>query len=115
MRKWSQLTTFFCSSAPIDLSVTKARSEAVSFMEYFMLANNGLFIKNPRGSFNFQAYSEPVHYTTWMTVFIYSIFVPPIFALIAKSVDLNITVKEICSHRASSGLESRIRRLTNSH
>ena len=37
-----------------------------------------LFIKNPETTINYQVYSEPLHYITWLLIGIFCIIMPPI-------------------------------------
>ncbi len=54
--------------APTDLSITKARSEVVDFLEPFTEYYSGIFIRNPVGSYNFEAYLDPLSILTWMVI-----------------------------------------------
>ena len=63
--------------SPGPLGVSQARSEVVSYSvplntEYFQF-----YIKNPEGATNFQAYSEPLHYVTWIFIVIFCFILPP--------------------------------------
>ena len=45
---------------------------------------HSIFIKNPAESFNFVAYIEPMHYLSWITIFIMIFVLPPVLSLTMK-------------------------------
>ena len=63
--------------SPGPLGMSYARSEVVSYsvsldQQYFQF-----YIKNPEGATNYQAYSEPLHYVTWIFIAIFCFVLPP--------------------------------------
>ena len=59
---------FFLRIGVSPFTVTLARSQVVSFSQPILQADHRLFIKNPLGNFNFQAYNEPLHNLAWVFV-----------------------------------------------
>jgi hypothetical protein len=43
-----------------------------------------LFIQNPVETYNYKAYSDPLHYFSWIALAIFCLFVPPILFLIIR-------------------------------
>ena len=79
------LTTTSQSSyliAAADLTITKARAEAIDFLEPFMYTYSQLFIKNPTNSFHFKAFIKPYHMETWMVLALVTC-VAPLFLFVA--------------------------------
>ena len=54
--------------AVTDLAITSSRSAVISFASPVTSSHNRLFIKNPTGSFNMKAYSEPLRDFCWIGV-----------------------------------------------
>ncbi len=71
-------------SAAADLTITKDRSEVVDFLQPFMEYHVEVFIQNPSGSYNYKAYTEPLHYSTWAALFITALFAPLVLFLVTK-------------------------------
>jgi ionotropic kainate glutamate receptor 5 len=70
--------------AATDFTVTKARSTVITFAQPITQIHHRLFIKNPTGSYNFKAYSEPFHYFSWIFLFFFCIVVPPVLFLTTR-------------------------------
>ena len=66
---------FFIALVPF--SVTLDRHAVVSFGTTMDLDFTQLYIKNPNSAINYQAYSEPLHYITWLCIGIFCIILPP--------------------------------------
>ena len=62
---------------PAGVTTTVARSQVVSFTMPLVWVKFTLFIKNPDGAINYEAYTEPLHYTTWLLIFMFCIVLPP--------------------------------------
>ena len=68
--------------AAADLTVTRERSTAVNFLPPLTNVNEQLFLKNPTDAFHLKAFIEPLTHSSWLAVFVFSILVPPILAVI---------------------------------
>ena len=55
-------------SAVAPFTVTKERSEAVTFAQPITEIYHSLFIKNPEGSMNLKSYIAPLTMDTWMAI-----------------------------------------------
>ena len=53
---------------PAGVTTTVARSQVVSFTMPLVWVKFSLFIKNPDCAINYEAYTEPLHYTTWLLI-----------------------------------------------
>ena len=84
--------------AAADLTVTRERSTAVNFLPPLTNINEQLFLKNPTDAFHLKAFIEPLTKSSWLAVFVFSILVPPILAVIVfygrlqKSLFVNCTL-----------------------
>ena len=58
-------------SAVTDFTVTKERSEVMTFAQPILDIYHSLFIKNPEGSMNFNSYTAPLTDLAWMFVGIF--------------------------------------------
>ena len=74
--------------AASDFTVTRARSEVISFALPITQIYHSLFIQNPSGTFNYMAYFEPLHYLTWIAVLIFCLVTPPFMFLTAKYIKI---------------------------
>ena len=54
-----------------DFTVTKERSEVMTFAQPILDIYCSLFIKNPEGSMNFNSYAAPLTDLAWMSVGIF--------------------------------------------
>ena len=72
---------FFLRIGVSPFTVTLARSQVVSFSQPILQADHRLFIKNPLGNFNFQAYNEPLEDLAWVFVGLFCLFTPPFLYL----------------------------------
>ena len=75
------LFLFFLRIGVSPFTVTLARSQVVSFSQPILQADHRLFIKNPIGNFNFQAYNEPLQNLAWVFVGLFCLFTPPFLYL----------------------------------
>jgi hypothetical protein len=71
-------------SAVTDFTVTLGRSSVISFSQPITKVYNMVFIKNPTGAFNFNAYTEPLTYQSWVAIKNFLIAVPPVVYLIIR-------------------------------
>ena len=67
----------------IDIAVspftmTYERSAVITFSTPLTQKYNGLFIKNPAETFNYMAYIEPMHWLSWVGIFILIVILPPL-------------------------------------
>ena len=67
--------------APTDFTVTQERSAVITFGTPITQIYHSLFIRNPAETFNFVAYIEPMHWSSWFGIFIFIIIVPPLLFL----------------------------------
>ena len=72
--------------AATDFTVTRARSEVITFAQPITQIYHSLFIQNPSGTFNYMAYIEPLHYLAWIAVGTFCLVTPPFMFLTAKYV-----------------------------
>ena len=72
---------FFLRIGVSPFTVTLARSQVVSFSQPILQADHRLFIKNPIGNFNFQAYNEPLEDLAWVFVGLFCLLTPPFLYL----------------------------------
>ena len=70
--------------AATDFTVTRARSDVITFAQPITQIYHSLFIQNPSGTFNYMAYIEPLHYLSWVFVGVFCIVTPPAIFLTAK-------------------------------
>ena len=70
--------------AATDFTVTRARSDVITFAQPITQIYHSLFIQNPSGTFNYMAYIEPLHYLSWIFVGVFSVVTPPAIFLTAK-------------------------------
>ncbi len=64
-------------AAATDFTVTRERSAVISFGEPIMQVYNCLFIKNPEGTPNYFAYTNPLRNACWLVVGILVLVTPP--------------------------------------
>ena len=72
--------------APTDFTVTQERSAVITFAIPITQIYHSLFIKNPAETFNFMAYLEPMHWSSWIGIFVFIIVVPPLLFLTVRLV-----------------------------
>ena len=70
--------------AATDFTVTRARSDAITFAQPITQIYHSLFIQNPSGTFNYMAYIEPLHYLACIAVGTFCLVTPPFMFLTAK-------------------------------
>ena len=70
--------------AATDFTVTRARSDVITFAQPITQIYHSLFIQNPSGTFNYMAYIEPLHYLSWVFVGVFCIVTPPAIFLTAQ-------------------------------
>ena len=63
----------FFVPAVTDFTVTKERSEVMTFAQPILDIYHSLFIKNPEGSINFSSYAAPLTDLAWMSIGIFVI------------------------------------------
>ena len=72
-----QNTDFFHSYlAVFSLTMSNARSNAITFSKYLDTGYRTLFIKNPMDSYNYKVYIEPLHHLSWIFIGIFSLVMP---------------------------------------
>jgi hypothetical protein len=64
--------------------VTLGRSSVISFSYPLTEVYHSVFIKNPVGTYNFGAFTEPFTYMSWIAIIISCIAVPPVVFLIIR-------------------------------
>ena len=82
-----ELANFQCLlifSAIADFTVMFRRSKVISYTQPIVQIHNRLFIKNPTNAYNYVAYIEPFHYTTWITIGIFCVLTPLFLYLATK-------------------------------
>ena len=62
--------------AVASFTVTKARSNVITFATPIVQIYHAVFIKNPLGTFNFKAYFETLKYMSWLFVGLFCILAP---------------------------------------
>ena len=85
---WSGMVNLLANQ-DIDIAatlfaVTKERSTVVTFTDTISESYHSLFIKNPAETFNLMAYIEPMHWLTWIGLFVLLATVPPLLYLAAR-------------------------------
>ena len=70
--------------AVTSFTVTRARSNVITFAQPIVQIYHALFIKNPLGTFNFKAYFEPFKYMSWLFVGLFCILAPTFLFVIAR-------------------------------
>ena len=85
---WSGMVNLLANQ-DIDIAatlfaVTKERSTVVAFTDTISESYHSLFIKNPAETFNLMAYIEPMHWLTWIGLFVLLATVPPLLYLAAR-------------------------------
>ena len=61
-------------SAIADFTVTRARSEAMTFGHPLTIVYDSLFIKNPAVTLNYFAYMEPLKVASWIFIGLFCLF-----------------------------------------
>ena len=64
-----------------DLTITKERSEVMTFSHPLRYMWDNLLIQNPSGIYNHMAYFKPMRYTTWLCVGLFCLLTPIILFL----------------------------------
>ena len=59
-----------------DFTVTRARSDVITFAQPITQIYHSLFIQNPSGTFNYMAFIEPMNSMSWLFVGVFCIFAP---------------------------------------
>ena len=65
-------------------TITQDRSTVATFSTPLFQIYHSLFIKNPAETFNYTAYIKPMHWLSWVGLFIFSICVPPLLFLTTR-------------------------------
>ena len=78
---WSGMVNLLANQdidiAAAPFTVTQDRSVVMTFASPITQIYHALFIKNPAETFNIMAYIEPMHWLSWVGIFILIVFVPP--------------------------------------
>ena len=85
---WSGMVNLLANQ-DIDIAatlfaVTKERSTVVTFTDTISESYHSLFIKNPAETFNLMAYIDPMHWLTWIGLFVLLATVPPLLYLAVR-------------------------------
>ena len=70
--------------AVTDFTVTIERSAVMTFATPIIQIYHVLFIKNPAETLNFMSYIEPMHWSSWIGIFVFIIVVPPLLFLTVR-------------------------------
>ena len=62
--------------AATDFTVTRARSDVITFAQPITQIYHSLFIQNPSGTFNYMAYIEPMKNMAWLMIAVFCLFAP---------------------------------------
>jgi hypothetical protein len=60
------------------------RSAVMTFAHPITQSYHSLFIKNPTEAYNLNAYTDPLHYLSWIVVFIFCVCTPPVIFLTTR-------------------------------
>ena len=66
--------------APAEFTITKAKSTVVDFLPPITESYQQLFLKNPAGSLDWKAYTEPFTPLCWIGIAIFILIVSPMIA-----------------------------------
>ena len=85
---WSGMVNLLANQ-DIDIAatlfaVTEERSTVMTFTNTISESYHSLFIKNPAETFNLMAYIEPMHWLTWIGLFVLLATVPPLLYLAVR-------------------------------
>ena len=85
---WSGMVNLLANQ-DIDIAatlfaVTKERSTVITFTDTISESYHSLFIKNPAETFNLMAYIDPMHWLTWIGLFVLLATVPPLLYLAVR-------------------------------
>ena len=85
---WSGMVNLLANQ-DIDIAatlfaVTEERSTVMTFTNTISESYHSLFIKNPAETFNLMAYIDPMHWLTWMGLFVLLATVPPLLYLAVR-------------------------------
>eukprot|EP00095_Tigriopus_kingsejongensis_P012527 maker-scaffold455_size166772-snap-gene-0.36 protein:Tk12527 transcript:maker-scaffold455_size166772-snap-gene-0.36-mRNA-1 annotation:"hypothetical protein L798_01404" len=69
--------------SPISFTRTKLRSEVVDFALPIAQFHHRFFVQNPKNSFNWLAYLEPLTLRVWLTIFLLTLILPPFLTFLA--------------------------------
>ena len=75
---------FLSFPAVIAFTVTRARSEAITFAQSILQIPHGVFIQNPSGTLHYMAYIEPMHYLAWIVIGLFCVLTPPVLFLTTR-------------------------------
>jgi ionotropic kainate glutamate receptor 5 len=70
--------------AVASFTVTMDRSTVITFAQPITQIYHSLFIKNPTGSYNLNAYVEPLTHLSWAFIGIFALVVSPILFLTTR-------------------------------
>ena len=70
--------------AATDFTVTMERSAVMTFANPITQIYHSLFIKNPTETYNYTAYTEPMHWLSWVILLVFIAVVPPFLFLNAR-------------------------------
>ena len=85
---WSGMVNLLANQ-DIDIAatlfaVTEERSTVMTFTNTISESYHSLFIKNPAETFNLMAYIDPMHWLTWIGLFVLLATVPPLLYLAVR-------------------------------
>ena len=70
--------------AVTDFTVTNERSAVMTFATPIIQIYHVLFIKNPAETFNYTAYIEPMHWLSWVGIFVFILTLPPLLFMTTR-------------------------------
>ena len=70
--------------ATTDFTVTHERSAVMTFATPITQIYHALFIKNPAEKFNYMAYVEPMHWLSWVGIFVLILTLPPLLFMTTR-------------------------------
>ena len=93
---WSGMVTLLQNEiidiAPTDFTVTQERSAVMTFANPITQIYHALFIKNPTETYNYTAYTEPMHWIAWVGLLVFIALVPPLLFLTTRYDILDIFI-----------------------
>ena len=70
--------------AATDFTVTEEKSAVMTFANPITQIYHALFMKNPTETFNYRAYTEPIHWIAWVGLLVFIAVVPSLLFLTTK-------------------------------
>jgi hypothetical protein len=81
VKKYSRITS---TLAVTDFTVTMERSAVMTFAHPITESYHSLFIKNPSEAYNLNAYTDPLHYLSWIVIITFCVCTPPVIFLTTR-------------------------------